>query len=67
MAMRYLPSPESTRETQPCAAYGSHDDRGLSAEALEPMPMTPEQFGEYIRTDIAKWERVAKARKIEIE
>lgn len=39
----------------------------LSAEALEPMPMSPEQFGEYIRSDIAKWERVVKARKIEIE
>ena len=38
----------------------------LSGEALEPMPMSPDQFGEYIRNDIAKWSKLAKARKIEI-
>ncbi len=38
----------------------------LSSEALEPMPMTPEQFGAYIRDDIAKWTKLAKARGIEI-
>jgi tripartite-type tricarboxylate transporter receptor subunit TctC len=38
----------------------------LSGEALEPMPMTPEQFGEYIRNDIARWSKVAKQRNIEI-
>ncbi len=39
----------------------------LSGEALEPMPMSPEQFGAYMKADIAKWERLAKSRKIEIE
>ncbi len=39
----------------------------LSGEALETMPMTPEQFGNYIKTDIAKWSHVAKTRKLEIE
>jgi tripartite-type tricarboxylate transporter receptor subunit TctC len=38
----------------------------LSGEALEPMPMTPEQFGQYIRDDIARWRNVAKQRNIEI-
>jgi tripartite-type tricarboxylate transporter receptor subunit TctC len=38
----------------------------LSAEALEPMPMTPEQFGEYMRRDIAHWSALAKARHIEL-
>jgi tripartite-type tricarboxylate transporter receptor subunit TctC len=38
----------------------------LSSEALEPMPMTPEQFGKYMRDDIAKWTKVAKDRNIEI-
>ena len=38
----------------------------LSGEALEPMPMSPEQFGEYIKSDIAKWNKLVKARKIEI-
>jgi len=38
----------------------------LSGEALEPMPMSPEQFGQYMRDDIAKWSRLAKERSIEI-
>jgi tripartite-type tricarboxylate transporter receptor subunit TctC len=38
----------------------------LSAEALQPMPMTPQQFGQYIRDDIAKWTKVAKERNIEL-
>jgi tripartite-type tricarboxylate transporter receptor subunit TctC len=38
----------------------------LSGEALEPMPMSPEQFGQYMRDDIAKWSKVAKDRNIQI-
>jgi tripartite-type tricarboxylate transporter receptor subunit TctC len=38
----------------------------LAGEALEPMPMTPEQFGQYMKDDIAKWTRVAKDRHIEL-
>jgi tripartite-type tricarboxylate transporter receptor subunit TctC len=38
----------------------------LSGEALEPMPMSPEQFGDYMKSDIAKWSQLVKARKIEI-
>jgi len=38
----------------------------LSGEALEPMPMTPEQFGRYIRDDVARWSRLAKERNIQI-
>jgi len=38
----------------------------LSAEALEPMPMSPEAFGRYIRDDIARWTKLAKERNIEI-
>jgi len=38
----------------------------LSSEALEPMPMTPGQFGTYMRDDIAKWTRVAKERNIQL-
>jgi tripartite-type tricarboxylate transporter receptor subunit TctC len=38
----------------------------LSAEALQPMPMSAQQFGQYIRDDIAKWSKVAKERGIEI-
>ena len=39
----------------------------LSGEALDPMPMTPEAFGRYIREDIAKWTQLAQARNIQIE
>ncbi len=39
----------------------------LSAEAVEPLPMTPEQFGRFIREDIARWTRVARERKIQLE
>jgi tripartite-type tricarboxylate transporter receptor subunit TctC len=38
----------------------------LSGEALEPMPMTPAEFGQYMRNDIAKWTKVAKDRNIEL-
>jgi tripartite-type tricarboxylate transporter receptor subunit TctC len=38
----------------------------LSSEALEPMPMTPDQFGTYMRDDIAKWTKVARDRSIEL-
>jgi tripartite-type tricarboxylate transporter receptor subunit TctC len=39
----------------------------LSGEALEPMPMTPDQFGQYMKDDIAKWTKVAKERNIELK
>ena len=39
----------------------------LSGEALETMPMTPEQFGDYIKKDIAKWTELVKVRKLDIE
>ena len=38
----------------------------LSGEALEPMPMSPEQFAQYIRDDIARWSKLARARNIQI-
>lgn len=38
----------------------------LSGEALEPMPMTPEQFAQYMKDDIAKWTKVARDRNIEL-
>ena len=38
----------------------------LSAEALQPMPMTPEAFGQYMRDDIAKWTKVAKEQNIQL-
>ena len=39
----------------------------LSGEAVEPWPMTPQQFGDYIRAEIARWTALAKARNIHLE
>ena len=39
----------------------------LSVEAVEPMPMTPEQFGQYIRADIQRWTTLAKAKNIQLD
>ena len=39
----------------------------LAGEAVEPWPMTPEQFGEFIRAEIARWTTLAKARNIQLE
>jgi tripartite-type tricarboxylate transporter receptor subunit TctC len=39
----------------------------LAGEAVEPWPMTPEQFGDYIKADIARWTALAKARNIHLE
>ena len=38
----------------------------LSAEALQPMPMSADAFGRYIRDDIAHWTKLANERHIEI-
>ena len=39
----------------------------LSVEAIEPMVMSPEEFAAFIKTDIARWTRLAKDRKIELD
>jgi tripartite-type tricarboxylate transporter receptor subunit TctC len=39
----------------------------LAVEAVEPMPMTPEQFGQYIRADIERWTALAKAKNIHLD
>lgn len=39
----------------------------LSVEAIEPQVMSPEQFGTFIKTDIARWTKLAKDRNIQLE
>ena len=39
----------------------------LSVEAIEPMVMTPDEFANFIKSDIAKWTKLAKDRKIELD
>jgi hypothetical protein len=38
----------------------------LAGKAPEPMPMSPEEFGRYIRNDLARGWRLAKERSISI-
>jgi len=39
----------------------------LSGEAIEPMPMTPDQFGSFIQADIARWSALARERNISLD
>jgi len=39
----------------------------LAAEAVEPQPMTPEAFAQFIREDIARWTKLARERKIDLD
>jgi tripartite-type tricarboxylate transporter receptor subunit TctC len=39
----------------------------LVAEAIEPMPMTPGEFGAYIEAELARYTRLARERKIWLE
>jgi tripartite-type tricarboxylate transporter receptor subunit TctC len=39
----------------------------LAGEAVEPMPMSPEQFGSYLQADLARWKALAAERNIRLE
>ena len=39
----------------------------LSVEAIEPMVMSPDEFAAFIKSDIARWTKLAKERKIELD
>jgi len=39
----------------------------LAAEAVEPWPMSPEQFGQYIRAEIERWTVLARSRGIRLD
>jgi tripartite-type tricarboxylate transporter receptor subunit TctC len=39
----------------------------LAAEAVEPMPMTAEKFGEYVRSEVARWTKLARDRNIQLD
>ena len=39
----------------------------LASEAVEPAPMSPEQFGSYIQAEVTRWTALAKERKIQLE
>ncbi|HEY6240897.1 MAG TPA: tripartite tricarboxylate transporter substrate binding protein [Burkholderiales bacterium] len=39
----------------------------LSGEAIDPMPMTPDQFGKFIQAEIARWSALARERHISLD
>ena len=39
----------------------------LASEAIDPMPMTPEQFGSFIQSEIGRWSALARERKISLD
>jgi tripartite-type tricarboxylate transporter receptor subunit TctC len=39
----------------------------LSVEAVEPVIMSPEKFAAFMKTDIARWTQLAKARNIQLD
>ncbi len=39
----------------------------LSIEAIQPMPMTAEAFGNYVKADLARWTKLAKERNINLD
>jgi len=39
----------------------------LAGEAIAVMPMTPEEFGQFIQADIARWSKLARERNIRLD
>jgi tripartite-type tricarboxylate transporter receptor subunit TctC len=54
-------------ETQVAVLKAPELAEKLAGEAVEPWPMTPEQFGQYIKADVTRWTALAKARNIRLD
>ena len=54
-------------ETQVAVLKASDLAEKLASEAVEPWPMSPEQFGQYIRSEVARWTALAKVRNIHLD
>jgi tripartite-type tricarboxylate transporter receptor subunit TctC len=39
----------------------------LAAEAVDPMPMSPDQLGKYIQAEVTRWTALARERKIQVD
>jgi len=39
----------------------------LAAEAVEPMPMSPDQFGKHTQSEVVRWTALAKERKLQVD
>ncbi|NGM87845.1 tripartite tricarboxylate transporter substrate binding protein [Parapusillimonas sp. SGNA-6] len=42
-------------------------EKRLEVEAILPMPMSPKQFGDYVRKDLERWKRVAREQNIRLD
>jgi tripartite-type tricarboxylate transporter receptor subunit TctC len=58
---------KTLNETLNAVLTGADLRERLAAEAVEPQPMTPEAFAQFIREDIARWTRLARERKIDLD
>ncbi|NML42238.1 tripartite tricarboxylate transporter substrate binding protein [Ramlibacter sp. G-1-2-2] len=54
-------------ETQVAVLKAPDMAEKLASEAVEPWPMTPDQFGQYIRSEVQRWTALAKARNIHLD
>lgn len=54
-------------ETQVSVLQAADLREKLASEAVEPWPMTPAEFGDYIKAEIARWTKVAQARNIHLD
>jgi tripartite-type tricarboxylate transporter receptor subunit TctC len=39
----------------------------LAAEAVDPMPMSAEDFGRFVQQDLARWTQLARERNIQLD
>lgn len=64
-----LPAPvlKTLNDTLNSVLTGGDLREKLAAEAVEPMPMAPDVFAKYIAADIARWTKLARERKIELD
>jgi tripartite-type tricarboxylate transporter receptor subunit TctC len=64
-----LPAPvlKTLNETLNAVLTGPDLRDKLAAEAVEPSPMSAEAFARFIREDIARWTKIARDRKIDLD
>jgi len=64
-----LPAPvlKTLNDTLSSVLTGGDLREKLAAEAVEPMPMAPPAFARYIAADIARWTKLARERKIDLD
>lgn len=64
-----VPAPivKQLNSTLDAVLKGADLSERLAAEAVTPTPMTAEQFGEYVRSEIARWTKLARDRNIQLD